>query len=188
MALHFGIYGSEAEADKYFRNRLHSTGWFKQSPEDRRKAILAATRVIDALNYSGDKLDPDQGLQFPRTFRRPKTKKRRGFGFGLGKNIGSVDICCCPDEDQEPESTEVPCEIVQAAYEIGYEILVNCRDAELELESLGISSQGLSSVRTTYARSQVPIDHIVAGIPSVAAWRLLRPFLSSDDAIRLKLA
>lgn len=55
----------------------------------------------------------------------------------------------------------------------------------MELETLGISSQGIDSVRTTYARNQVPIEHLINGVPSNAAWRLLRPFLRDEDAVKL---
>jgi len=53
------------------------------------------------------------------------------------------------------------------------------------LENLGITSQGYASVRTTYARNQVPIEHIINGVPSPQAWRWLKPFLRDDDAIKL---
>ena len=43
--------------------------------------------------------------------------------------------------------------------------------------------QGISSVRTTYNRSQVPIEHIVNGVPNALAWRLLRPFLRDEEAL-----
>ncbi|MGN6461659.1 MAG: methionine synthase [Pseudolabrys sp.] len=63
--------------------------------------------------------------------------------------------------------------------------LLDGKDPELELENLGISSQGYESVRTTFSRSQVPIEHIINGVPNASAWRLLRPFLRDEDAIKL---
>ena len=59
-----------------------------------------------------------------------------------------------------------------ACYEIAHSLL-DGKDPELELENLGIVSQGFGSVRTTYNRSQIPIEHIINGIPSVQAWRHL---------------
>ena len=81
--------------------------------------------------------------------------------------------------------TVVPQNIIVANYEIAFNLL-DGKDPEIELENLGISSQGLESVRTTYARSQVPIEHIVNGVPSAAAWRLIAPFLREDMAISLR--
>ncbi len=63
--------------------------------------------------------------------------------------------------------------------------LLDDRDPDMELEALGISSQGIESVRTTYARNQVPIEHLINGVPSTLAWRLIRPFLRDSDSIKL---
>jgi len=82
------------------------------------------------------------------------------------------------------DDTEVPEAIRIACYEITHSLL-DGKDPELELENLGIVSQGYASVRTTYSRAHVPIEHIVNGVPNALAWRYLRPFLRDDDAIRL---
>jgi hypothetical protein len=78
--------------------------------------------------------------------------------------------------------TVVPEPIRLASYEIAYALL-DGKDPELELENLGIISQSYAAVRTSYSRNQVPIEHIINGIPSSQAWRWLRPFLREDDAI-----
>ena len=182
MAIDYSFYGTEAAADEYFMNRLHSEDWFKKSIADRRKSLLVGARIIDSLKYAGKKLDPDQPLQFPRVLHDTT-------GGKCHQGYCSCNYIC--DDEPEPElppSTDVPCEVEQAAYEIAYAILVDCRDPELELEALSITSQGLSSVRTTYARGQIPIERIVAGIPSMAAWRLLAPFLTNQSTVKLKLA
>jgi len=80
--------------------------------------------------------------------------------------------------------TEVPLAIRRACFEIAHSLL-DGKDPELELENLGIVSQGYSSVRTTFSRTHVPVEHIVNGVPSSLAWRLLLPFLRDDDAIRV---
>ena len=80
--------------------------------------------------------------------------------------------------------TEVPEAIRRACYEIAHTLL-DGKDPELELENLGIVSQGYASVRTTFSRTHVPVEHIVNGVPSALAWRLLLPFLRDDDAIRV---
>jgi hypothetical protein len=82
------------------------------------------------------------------------------------------------------EDTVVPETIRRACYEIAYSLL-DGKDPELELENLGVVSQGYSSVRTTYSRSQVPIEHLINGIPNALAWRLLKPFLRDGDAVKL---
>ena len=39
----------------YFDDRLHEVAWTDASPADRIKALRAATRDIDALNFKGQK-------------------------------------------------------------------------------------------------------------------------------------
>ncbi len=142
-------YGTLQEANDYFGCRLHERVWSESSPADRKRALWAASLIIDALNFKGDKYSESQYLEFPR------------------------------DAD-----TEVPEEIRVASYEIAHELL-DGKDPDLELETLGIISQHIHSTTTSYSRNQVPIEHIINGVPSVQAWRLLLPFLREEDAIVL---
>jgi hypothetical protein len=144
--LNFPHYGTPEEAATYFANRLYEEAWTAATDADRERALIAATRIIDTLNFKGT---ANGDLEFPRG-----------------------------------DDTEVPDAIRIACYEIAHSLL-DGKDPELELENLGISSQGLSSVRTTFNRSQVPIEHIVNGVPNATAWRLLRPFLRDEDAVKL---
>ena len=80
--------------------------------------------------------------------------------------------------------TEVPEDIRRAAYEIAHSLLDN-KDPELELDTLAVTSMGYGGVRTSYERSQVPIEHLINLIPNALAWRLLKPFLRDDDAMKL---
>jgi hypothetical protein len=142
----FNHYGTLEEAGTYFANRLHEEAWTAATDSDHERALIAATRIIDTLNYKGSSDGP---LEFPRG-----------------------------DDTEVPEAIRIAC------YEIAHSLL-DGKDPELELENLGISSQGLASVRTTFNRSQVPIEHIVNGVPNATAWRLLRPFLRDKDAVKL---
>jgi hypothetical protein len=80
--------------------------------------------------------------------------------------------------------TVVPEAIRIAAYEIAYALL-DGKDPELELENLAVSAMGYGAVKTSYERSQLPIEHIINLCPSSSAWRLLRPFLRDSDALKL---
>jgi hypothetical protein len=62
----FEYYGSLVFADSYFDNRLDSDCWVQAIVKDRQSALIAATRLIEKLNYAGNKYLPDQMLQFPR--------------------------------------------------------------------------------------------------------------------------
>lgn len=149
MAIQYTHYGTMLRALEYFSNRLHTDPWDNATIDDKRKGLIAATRIIDTLNYKGAIAVKDQYHEFPR-----------------GKD------------------TTVPPAIEQACYEMAM-CLLDGRDPDLELEALGISSQGIESVRTTYARSQVPIEHLINGVPSSLAWRLIRPFLRDENSIKL---
>jgi len=54
------------EANKYFDERLNSEDWEWASAVERLKALKTATRLMDRLNYIGEKTDKDQELEFPR--------------------------------------------------------------------------------------------------------------------------
>lgn len=162
-------YGTLQEASDYFANRLHERAWSKANPTDRPKALIAATLIIDTLAFKGRKHSVYTLLQSNpnatvEQVRQAEASQMLEFPRG--------------------SDTEVPDAIRVACYEIAYSLL-DGKDPEIELENLGISSQGISSVRTTYNRAQVPIEHLINGVPNASAWRLIRPFLRDDDAVKL---
>ena len=162
-------YGTLGEATEYFANRLHEFAWSNASPSDRPKALIAATRIINALNFKGYKHTVYELLEADAAATDAEIREQEAaqvLEFPRGAD------------------TEVPEDIRVACYEIAHSLL-DGKDPECELENLGIVSQGYESVRTTYNRSQVPIEHIVNGIPNALAWRLIRPFLRDEDAVRL---
>ena len=169
MAITYEFYGTADEADTYFSMRLHEYAWTAAMAEDHLKALWAATLVIDALNFKGSKnavyvlLEADSSA--------------------TAEEIRAAEASQ-PLEFPRGEDTSVPDTIHKACYEIAHSLL-DGKDPELELENLGIVSQGFGSVRTTYNRAQIPIEHIINGIPSAQAWRFLKPFLRDDEAIKL---
>lgn len=165
MAINLTYYGTTSEADEYFTYRLHEVAWFSSSSTDRIRGLIAATRIIDTLSYKGDK-HAVYVLDDPTDEEIREAELDQPLEFPRGSD------------------TEVPEAIRIACYEIAHSLL-DGKDPEMELENLGIVSQGYESVRTTYNRSQVPIEHLVNGVPNAMAWRLIRPFLRDEDAVRL---
>lgn len=54
-------------ANEYFAESLHATAWTSASEPDKGKALVSATRFIDAkFRFKGIKTDQDQALAFPR--------------------------------------------------------------------------------------------------------------------------
>ena len=148
--LDFSTYGDISRANQYFECRLHSAKWRKKDMRYREKTILAATRIVDCLDFAGVKTDSTQTLEFPRN----------------GQTI-------------------VPGDIEQAVYEIAFQLLLG-RRPEVELESLAITSVGMSSVRTTYKSDRSFLEHTLNGVPSALAWSLLKPYLNHQRDITLK--
>lgn len=162
-------YGDVDDADDYFAARLHESAWTSADVNDHPKALWAATQIIDTLNFKGDKhtvwlLKQSNTTPTLEQIMAAEASQLREFPRG-------ADI-------------EVPEAILVACFEIAYSLL-DGKDPELELESLGVISQGMSSVRTTYARNQVPIAHLINGVPNYQAWRLIQPFLRDPDSIHL---
>lgn len=60
------IYGTVLDATNYFTNRLNSTAWTNASNSERVAALIEAARLIDNLNFKGDKTVSGQYLEFPR--------------------------------------------------------------------------------------------------------------------------
>lgn len=178
MAINFDYYGKQegdtaaqriAEATEYFAQRLHETAWTAASDANREKALIAATQIIDGLNFKGYKhavytlLDANSAADASEI---QAAEASQALEFPRGTD------------------TEVPETIRRACYEIAYALL-DGKDPELELENLSVESMGYGQVRTGYSRNQVPIEHIINLVPSSVAWRLLRPFLRDGDAVKL---
>ncbi len=55
-----------ADAETYFNERLNVGSWDDSEDDDKNRSLIMATSAIDNLNFTGEKTDDDQTLQFPR--------------------------------------------------------------------------------------------------------------------------
>lgn len=90
------------------------------------------------------------------------------------------------DSEQEHEfprdgQTVVPQDVLDACCEIALALLDGV-DPDFEYAQLKVVSQGYSSVRTTYDPDMIP-EHVVAGIPSATAYKLLKPYILDPQEI-----
>ena len=171
-------YGSIDDAANYFANRLHAGAWNEADPADRPKALWAATQIIDTLNF--------KGVKHPvwKLFQEYTAPHRSPFyPEPTPKQIRQA-MLSQPSEFPRDSDTTVPSEIVQACYELAFSLL-DGKDPEMELEALGINQLAYGQVQTSFNRQQVPLEHLVNGVPNALAWRLIRPFLASPDEIKL---
>jgi hypothetical protein len=148
-------YGSTVLGDAYFATRLHDEAWDGATEDQRNRALAEASRRIDRLNFRGAKTSESQALEWPRV-----------------------------DPKEEFDDDEIPESILIATYEVAYALLDGV-DPDQEYENLASSSEGYSSVRTTYNRTTVP-EHYAAGIPSRLAWQFLKPLLGNVTGVRLR--
>ena len=61
------FYGTLADADNYFYMHPQYAVWNDQEQDDKMRFLVGATRIVDRLNFVGQKKADDQQLQFPRT-------------------------------------------------------------------------------------------------------------------------
>ena len=161
-------YGTVADGDTYFSYRLHETVWSAATAADKHLALIAATKIIDALNFKGDK---------HTVFVSTSTDDAVLRAANAAQNL----------EFPRDEDTAVPPQIERACYEIARSLL-DGRDPETELEALTMTSQGYAALKTQYIREGLPLEHIVNGVPSFAAWCLLRPFLRDTNSFKVNRA
>lgn len=167
-SLAYNSYVQVAEGDEYFNARVNSPLWFGSSPSQKLTALRHATRLIDRLNFRGDKADPKQLLEFPR---------------GNTVVIVNPQSLTNPLTTQHSQDIAVPIGIRFACCEIAYKLLDEV-DPDSEIDALFTESQGYANIKTVYNRKVVP-DYMMAGIPSAIAWSYLLPYLRDPREITI---
>ena len=97
-----------------------------------------------------------------------------------GTKVTTAQVLQFPRNDD----TVVPQDIKNASFEIGLALLDGV-DPDLEFETLNMVSQGYGSARSTYDTSRPP-ENVLAGVPSMFAWRYLKPYLR--DPLNIKIS
>jgi hypothetical protein len=164
------MYGSIVKANAYFLTRLHSEPWDNASASDQTKALYTATRLMDKLNYKGYKHTTYVVLEAAADYDDVTQAQRQAAEIAQ------------PLEFPRGADTVVPEDIETACFEIAA-MLLDGVDPDIELENLGVTTQGYGGVKTAYNRDQQPIEHLLHGIPNAMAWRILKPFLRDGRAV-----
>ena len=132
-------YVTLSESNDYFDTSPNSSTWTNKTDDQKKRALISATRWIDTLVYYGDRCDDDQALKFPRT----------------NYQLDGVELAC----------TLIPQNIKYAQYELAF-ALANDTDAiigsigtdgnfeEVKLGDLQVKyntkSQGTGSVNNVF--------------------------------------
>ena len=162
------MYGTLDEANTYFATRLHTTAWDHASSTQKTNALYQGAEIIDSLNFKGCKATVYTALEAD-IYATQVTLRAAEAAQEL--------------EFPRDADTEIPLAIEKACYEIAYSLLDGV-DPTLELENLAVTNQAYAGVKTSYNRDQQPIEHIINGVPSFIAWKLLRPFLRDPRSIK----
>lgn len=115
-------------------------------------------------------------------------EKRRGL-YMATEIIDRLNFNGCKadsaQENQFPRDTDttIPEDVQRASAEIALALLDGV-DPDMEYENLRLKSQGYGGVRSTYDE-EFHQPHLIAGIPSVTAWRYLRPYLRDPNELTL---
>lgn len=167
------MYGTVDKATEYFGKRMHSDIWDVTSLPEKTTALEHSTRMIDNLNFVGEK---NPAFVLRESFN---TSLLTDAQLKLIWEAGETQI------NQFPRGSDivVPVDIEEATYELAISLL-DGKDAEIEFENQSVIAEGFSSVRDTKDRSFVQ-EHINAGIPSLAAWARLRRYLRDVSGIKL---
>lgn len=163
-------YGDLADAVTYFEDALHETDFLGASDADKEKALLAATRAIDALKFRGHKAPVYDAYQAADALGRDPTAAEIAAADAL------QDLQF-PRDDQD----EVPTAIQYATWEEAHSLLSG-RDPALERENLPLSSYGAGSTRVSVDTSRPSPEHLAHGITSYRAWRYLMPYLDNNNS------
>lgn len=120
-------YADVADGDYYHDGHLYATAWTAATADNKAKALVMATRVMDAgYRFHGGRASEGQALQWPRQ--------------------------ACPDPDDadggEVPSNEIPDSVRDAACELARELLIQDRTAAPPGEGLRYFND--SSTQTGY--------------------------------------
>lgn len=103
--------------------------------------------------------------------------------------IDRLNFLGCKTDDAQPlqfprdADTVVPPDVQNATAEIALALLDGV-SPEIEFENLFMTSQGYGGIRSSYDRT-VKAPHLLAGVPSITAWRFLKPYLRDSNNIEL---
>lgn len=118
-------YATVAQADKYLEADFGASVWrAPASADNKARALVTATRVLDRMDWLGDRAEDDQQLAWPR----------------INTGVSSVI------------DDEVPQAVIDASIELANAILIGADVANNPTTSSGIKSQKAGSVAIEYFR------------------------------------
>lgn len=152
-------FGTRAEANTFFADRLYTTVWDAASDANKDKALMTACFEISQLRFFGEKATSTQSLPWPRLCVRNDDSGFAATGYYA--------------------SDEIPTKLKQAQFIYAHELLKSDSISENQMSGLRSLSTGTLSLELDPTMIQAP-----GKIPS-EAMRLLRGLaMTGGRAIR----
>lgn len=124
-------YASVVDGDAYHDGHLYASAWTVATEENRAKALVFATRLIDAeYKFKGVRANSTQALQWPRAG------------------------CRDPDGTDYLARDVVPSAVVNATCEMARELLI--KDRTVAPVGEGLKYQNVGSTQTGYDKTDTP--------------------------------
>jgi hypothetical protein len=148
-------YASAADGDAYHEGHLYATAWTGATTQNKEKALVMATRLIDGeYQFNGFKGSDAQALQWPR--ERCPDPDRAGAGFLPGMLSGSFG------SDTWVPSDIVPPRVVQATCELARELILVDRTSPPPGEGVTLVRLADQSETIYNKRDKRPVISMVA--------------------------
>lgn len=145
-ATNANTYCTLAEAETYHDSRVEHESWADANNDEKNKALLMATRLLDDLyEWAGFPTNEDQALQWPRNAVMDR------------HNWNSIDIDTIPER------------LKQAQAEFAAQLLAEDRSLDYDVERYGLNSLRAGPVSMAfkqYAKAKVVPDAVQNLIPS----------------------
>lgn len=131
-SLTFNCYTTLDAANVYHGNRLFNATWYNAPNEDKRAALIWATRTLDTLRWRGVRTSGTQNLEFPR----------KGLTYYESADIGSgaentdVDVGFGYFTKVEISDSTVPTFLANACAELAFWLMENDSTAPTGLEGM----------------------------------------------------
>jgi hypothetical protein len=131
-------YADAADGDAYHDGHLYASAWTAATPENREKALVMATRLIDGqVQFDGVKLSATQALQWPRA---------ECHDPDAGDGVVAGDV--------------VPKAVMEATCEMARELLVADRTAAPPGEGLKYLKEGTTQTGYEKSDTRPVISHV----------------------------
>ena len=111
------VFCTVEDADQYFAEKFGGESWASETEENKKKAIVTATRKLNKLKLKGFPVDFNQPLAFPRYFKPNFLSKRtytaeakaltiRGKDYIYIEESEDMMMACCEEAASIMQSTE----------------------------------------------------------------------------------